>query len=1177
MHRSFKIILLFVIALVAVLLLRPNPSAAGDIILTHNRGGENAVFFVNDEPSLVINGFDLSPHTTRFPIALDAVSISVDRPAPGSRIDLVVYQDANGGSPVDASLVHRQSVQINRRGVQRFILNEAAIITEPVVWVGFYLPVGFRFHADTSGPSVLTYWAWAPGGTFPLDNLASAPVLGPGDGAEPVSIDMQGVARITAELRPLFHQEMASDAVLGNQLIAEGEQDTSLLQGYPDCGGLLFDPEDIAITSRASFTVHCGIASEFEAPTEVVHPDGHFLDLQRAGHLYKLEAQIPQAQLVHGAVNVMPVPVTHCIQIQAGHLEQAVIAEARGIPERWHALPSVRFEDVVCAEITTASYLSYFLPRGADAPPNVNLVMGWSKVSPHPLECGLPAYVEAPVTNTGQSWFSTVSGNVKFIIENIHVRSGITTGAVELSIETSQLGPGMRHILVFAPIYVTTYVNELHRLQVRADFDNQIQETNENDNVWFTEYILSNAQQSDRCFDAPWLTATPTAPYLVEGFCFVDLPRRDSGGKIVIRYSDSCQIDEFRQGRMVEESGDWQHTLRGCDILVRTEVDGQDVRVRWSSRQSPGEREVEVIIRTPGVEETRVWECAAGSFHQYRETVEVGGEKVRQLVIDHDRPPGYEGTATTVKATANAVGTSTYRDNFTPHPQIPAPQLTVTYDPILKLVKLSWPSMPAAKYDIEYGDARHIVLTPVEVTVNKYDVPVRQVIRGVDYEWRVQALRDVDGDDVLEKGAWGIVTTEVPPLPAPASLSVENIPFEGIKPSNKFRFSWSEIGEGGTPVPRYEFRYREQGESSWEPTVVATTSHTIDVGAGNKHKTYEWQVRAENGGPWAQDTFNFSAVDLTATADYQITQTATRIPTPMNMMARRSSSPPRIAFSWDGIDDVSRYEFQWRLSSANLPYTWLPSTPVAITNPSHIHPIEGANIRDRHTGRVRAVIGLAQGQWEETEEPVLRNLVKSLDLQLLSDTSNSVKFVWLKVNEATHYEYRYRYSDGGTWNTKRVPASVEPIQQSGGLEYHGASEEVGTSNIGMTFQWQVRAIKNLGQGHDIEGPWSDLASGTPSSVSNRFASNARMTSTDGVDYRLSWSGVGLGFAGSYEVLYREVGGDWNPIISSLGCCFIASGTGDFILTVGTNYQLYVRPVESDGRKGQWIGPVSARR
>ena len=796
MHRSFKVILFFsVIALVAVLLLRPNPSAAGDIILTHNRGGENAVFFVNDEPSLVINGFDLSPHTTRFPIALDAVSISVDRPAPGSRIDMVIYQDANGGSPVDASLVHRQSVQINRRGVQRFILNEAAIITEPVVWVGFYLPVGFRFHADTSGPSVLTYWAWAPGGTFPLDNLASAPVLGPGDGAEPVSIDMQGVARITAELRPLFHQEMASDAVLGNQLIAEGEQDTSLLQGYPHCGGLLFDPEDIAITSRASFTVHCGVSSEFEAPTEIVHPDGHFLDLQRAGHLFKLEAQIPPAQLVHGAVNVMPVPVTHCIQIQAGDLEQAVIAEARGIPERWHALPSVRFEDVVCAEITTASYLSYFLPRGADAPPNVNLVMGWTKVSPHPLECGLPAYVEAPVTNTGQSWFSTVSGNVKFIIENIHVRSGITTGAVELSIETSQLGPGMRHILVFAPIYVTTYVNELHRLQVRADFDNQIQETNENDNVWFTEYILSNAQQSDRCFDVPWLTATPTAPYLVEGFCLVDLPRRE-GNKIVIRYSDACQIDEFRRSPVSEPSA-WQHTLRGCDIRVYTEVDGQDVKVRWSNRDQTGQGD-----------------CQHGGFRHYREKIELRGESVRQLVIDHDRP--------------------TLTPTPTPYPGIVSLRNLRQTHPLRGLgdVTFNWDAVSGTvSYDFRYrltGATKWIV--PDAQPGSDSDLTVTIGAAGT-YEWQVRVDGGMDSMNRPKKGPWAaerftiLPDATATPLPVPGDLR-QTPPLRGL---GNVVFNWDMV----PGAVSYDFRYRLTGATEWIiPAAQPGSQHNLTVTIG---------------------------------------------------------------------------------------------------------------------------------------------------------------------------------------------------------------------------------------------------------------------------------------------------------------------------------------------------------
>lgn len=1056
MHRSFKIILLSVIALAAVLLLRPNPSAAGDIILTHNRGGENAVFFVNDEPSLVINGFDLSPHTTRFPIALDAVSISVDRPAPGSRIDMVIYQDANGGSPVDASLVHRQSVQINRRGVQRFILNEAAIITEPVVWVGFYLPVGFRFHADTSGPSVLTYWAWAPGGTFPLDNLASAPVLGPGDGAEPVSIDMQGVARITAELRPLFHQEMASDAVLGNQLIAEGEQDTSLLQGYPDCGGLLFDPEDIAITSRASFTVHCGVASEFEAPTEIVHPDGHFLDLQRAGHLYKLEAQIPQAQLVHGAVNVMPVAVTHCIQIQAGHLEQAVIAEARGIPERWHALPSVRFEDVVCAEITTASYLSYFLPRGADSPPNVNLVMGWSKVSPHPLECGLPAYVEAPVTNTGQSWFSTVSGNVKFIIENIHVRSGITTGAVELSIETSQLGPGMRHILVFAPIYVTTYVNELHRLQVRADFDNQIQETNENDNVWFTEYILSNAQQSDRCFDIPWLTATPTAPYLVEGFCLVDIPRRHSNDRIVIRYSDACQIAEFKEQSHVEDPITWEHTMRDCRIRVRAEVVGQELRVRWSSSR-PGVPEAAniIITRTPGVPvtATRVWNCAEGSFRSYRQKIELGGESVRQLVIDHDRPIPYALQT----ATREAIQTQTAEpttDSTIRRPQI----ISGEYKAKTRKVEFEWgPVTGAIAYNFRYGRAGHVFRTvPVAVTalthtLNVLDVDV-DIVRGVDYVWEVQAkISDT------HLGPWASGETfKVSKLPAPKMLTAVNTPFDGIDSSDKFGLAWGVVNEAKTPVAQYELQLRRVEDAWSTPTLVSIAAAEIAV---TKSERYEWRVQARGGGEWAEATLPFSTRVLTAEAEAAIERTVDRIPSVTLMVDRVTTTPSAFAIrlSWNrGLGANAQYDHQWRVHSG----AWQPATPARVVGAvppakaTHIQPIGAANVGQRHEGRVRVVIGVAKGNWEETAE--LPPPPAPMNLRAIIADDSSVRFRWDAASDADSYQVRYRTGENN-W--------TPPIAVSSGTDVTAPINNVDRLN---PYEWQVRTVID----NRMDGIWS---------------------------------------------------------------------------------------------------------
>ena len=636
MRQSFKAILFIIAAAALALMLKPSPSIAGDIILSHNRGGESAVFFIENEPSLVINGFDLTPHAVQFPVALDAVGISVNRPAPGAGIELAVYQDANGGSPIDATLVHRQPVAIDRAGFHRFQLNQAAIVTEPVVWVGFYLPPGFRFNADASGSSVLTYWAWAPGAALDISSLRTAPVLGPGDGTDPVGIDMQGVARITAELRPLFHQEMESGALLGQQLTAQGEQDTSLMQTYPYCGGLLHDPDDISVTSSSSFTIHCGIAAELEAPIEVVNPDDRLLDLQRAGHLYKLDAQIPQAQLVHGAVNTLPVPVTHCMSIQPGDLEQAVVAEARGIPERWHVLPSVRFDDMVCAEITTASYLSYFLPRTASSPPNVNLALGWTEVDPHPIECGLPAFIRIPAVNTGQSWFSTDSGHVKFIVEDVHVRSGGVTTSTEIQIETGQLGPGVRHLVVMGPFYVTTYVNDLHRLRVRVDPDGQVAETNEDDNIWTTEYILSNARQSDYCFDIAWLTATPAVLFDkawltatpadlaavadVDGICFVGDPKRAKGrdDQIVIPYSPACQIEfkpsnelkrQYDQRDEAERRSISMREIRDCEVLIRTEVVGQKATVRY-----------------------HVPPCPPGGFAPKRD------RSGYELIIDHDRP-----------------------------------------------------------------------------------------------------------------------------------------------------------------------------------------------------------------------------------------------------------------------------------------------------------------------------------------------------------------------------------------------------------------------------------------------------------------------------------------------------------------------------------------------------------
>src|SRR5215207_3745885 len=126
--------------------------------ISNNSGTANDTFFITGEQTLVINGFDLTPLKAPLPLTITSVSIQVDTPVAGAGATVVVYQDANGGSPVDATLLAQAPVSITQPGVFTHTFATPVSVSSPVVWVGFYLPVNFEFVADQSGSSVLTYW-----------------------------------------------------------------------------------------------------------------------------------------------------------------------------------------------------------------------------------------------------------------------------------------------------------------------------------------------------------------------------------------------------------------------------------------------------------------------------------------------------------------------------------------------------------------------------------------------------------------------------------------------------------------------------------------------------------------------------------------------------------------------------------------------------------------------------------------------------------------------------------------------------------------------------------------------------------------------------------------------------------------------------------------------------------
>jgi hypothetical protein len=329
------ILLVFILAMALTV-------SAGAQVLSVNSGDGNAPFFISGEKTLVMNGFDLNAFGIQRPAVIDKISIVVQTPVPGTPIDVIVYQDANGGSPIDATVAGREQVTIGAAGTFTTTLATPITVTQPVAWIGFYLPVDFVFSADTSGTSVLTYWAWTPNSTFDLNVLSSAQVFGPADGTAPVNINLGGKARITAEI---------TGAGGGSVTPIPGQENPNLgvMQPYGLCLEVSYDTADEFSSYQNAINLHCKEVPTWQSPAA---PTGY---IQR-GKLYDIVAFkdngfVEQELLIR---------VTHCIRPPAEDIVRAVIGSAYGSPRQWHILTTQRFGDVVCAEVRHSGNLSYF-------------------------------------------------------------------------------------------------------------------------------------------------------------------------------------------------------------------------------------------------------------------------------------------------------------------------------------------------------------------------------------------------------------------------------------------------------------------------------------------------------------------------------------------------------------------------------------------------------------------------------------------------------------------------------------------------------------------------------------------------------------------------------------------------------------------------------------------------
>jgi hypothetical protein len=111
------------------------------------------------------------------------------------------------------------------------------------------------------------------------------------------------------------------------------------------------DLQDIVVTYRSTIRVFCNTMPDSLAPTS---PTGY----TRGGFYYDISVYG-----IETGTRRLPYRITHCIRPPGDVLDRAVIGLAYGAPRRWEILPTVRFGDIVCAEVTYAGSLSYFVPN----------------------------------------------------------------------------------------------------------------------------------------------------------------------------------------------------------------------------------------------------------------------------------------------------------------------------------------------------------------------------------------------------------------------------------------------------------------------------------------------------------------------------------------------------------------------------------------------------------------------------------------------------------------------------------------------------------------------------------------------------------------------------------------------------------------------------------------------
>ena len=77
--KNYKKLILIVTIFITITLGDIINAQDGRVILTNNIGDQSSIWGITDEPTLVMNGFNLSPTSLRLPVVIDSITIEIFR------------------------------------------------------------------------------------------------------------------------------------------------------------------------------------------------------------------------------------------------------------------------------------------------------------------------------------------------------------------------------------------------------------------------------------------------------------------------------------------------------------------------------------------------------------------------------------------------------------------------------------------------------------------------------------------------------------------------------------------------------------------------------------------------------------------------------------------------------------------------------------------------------------------------------------------------------------------------------------------------------------------------------------------------------------------------------------------------------------------------------------------